>query len=137
MYWTWCMYFYFVLYFLFVLFIHVICMYLCVWLNKLLLLLLHAQLKWVENVCNLFKAISSFQSAYKLYGIEMLKDWAFQKYIIFGVLLTPSGSYKKAFAKARVMPEARPNFSHFFYLLQSVFLNPTQPKFSLEGYLGL
>ena len=37
----------------------------------------------------------------------MLKDWAFQKYIIFGVLLTPSGSYKKAFAKAEVMPEAR------------------------------
>ena len=68
---------------------------------------MHAQLKQVENVCNLSKAISSFQSAYKLYSIEMLKDWAFQKYIIFGVLLTPSGSYKKAFAKAEVMPEAR------------------------------
>ena len=24
-----------------------------------------------------------------------------------------------------------------FYLLQSVFLNPMQPKFSLDGYLGL
>ena len=37
----------------------------------------------------------------------MLRDCAFQEYIVFGVLLTPSGSYKKAFAKAEVMPEAR------------------------------
>ena len=79
---------------------------------------MHAQLKRVENVCNPSKAISSFQSAYKLYGIEMLKDWAFQKYIIFGVLLTPSDSYKKAFAKAGVMPGARSiNISKYQYKL--------------------
>ena len=70
----------------------------------------------------------------------MLKDWAFQEYIIFGVLLTPSGSYKKAFAKAGVMPEARPIYMpkypyklNFGCVALNNTLNPIQAGLSRAG----